>query len=107
MLQFCNIFVKDDFGMTRHQRHEIIKYIRSRLPIFLAQCHQLLQNIQCILSNLTDDEKTELVVYLVPEVYIHGHTALPSVQIKLFILIANDYTIFTDQNFIRISYRCC
>ncbi|KAG4075849.1 hypothetical protein HA402_003675 [Bradysia odoriphaga] len=68
VLQFCNIFVKDDFGMTRHQRHEIIKYIRSRLPIFLAQCHQLLQNIQCILSNLTDDEKTELVVYLVPEI---------------------------------------
>lgn len=73
MLQFCNIFVKDDFGMTRHQRHEIIKYIRSRLPIFLAQSHQLLQNIQCILSNLTDDEKTELVVYLVPEVtFIQG-----------------------------------
>lgn len=77
VLQFCNIFVKDDFGMTRHQRHEIIKYIRSRLPIFLAQCHQLLQNIQCILSNLTDDEKTELVVYLVPEVYTRSHSSLP------------------------------
>lgn len=68
MLQFCNIFVKDAQGMSRYQRHEIIKYVRSRLPIFLAQCHQLMQNILCILSNLTSDEKTELVVYLVPEV---------------------------------------
>lgn len=67
-LQFCNIFVKDSTSMTRNQRHEIIKYVRSRLPIFLAQCHQLMQNILCILSNLTDEEKTELVVYLVPEV---------------------------------------
>lgn len=68
MLQFCNIFVKDSSGMSRYQRHEIIKYVRSRLPIFLAQIHQLLQNILCILSNLCEEEKSELVVYLVPEV---------------------------------------
>lgn len=54
--------------MSRQQRHEIIKYVRSRLPIFLIQTHQLLQNIMCILANLTDDEKSELVVFLVPEV---------------------------------------
>lgn len=68
VLQFCNIFVKDSISMSRYQRHEIIKYVRSRLPIFLAQCHQLMQNILSILSNLTDEEKTELVVYLVPEI---------------------------------------
>lgn len=68
MLQFCNIFVKDSHQMLRQQRHEIIKYVRSRLPIFLIQTHQLLQNIMCILANLTDDEKSELVVFLVPEV---------------------------------------
>lgn len=67
VLQFCNIFVKDS-RMSRQQRHEIIKYVRSRLPIFLAQAHQLLQNAMYILSNLTDDEKSELVVFLVPEV---------------------------------------
>lgn len=54
--------------MSRQQRHEIIKYVRSRLPIFLVQTHQLLQNIMYILANLTDDEKTKLVVFLVPEV---------------------------------------
>lgn len=59
--------------MSRQQRHEIIKYVRSRLPIFLIQTHQFLQNIMCILANLTDDEKTELVVFLVPEVsYVGG-----------------------------------
>lgn len=87
--------------MTRHQRHEIIKYVRSRLPIFLAQCHQLLQNIQCILSNLTEDEKTELVVYLVPEVCATIVATTTSVDSFSFGII------FADQNFIRISYRCC
>lgn len=54
--------------MTRSQRHELIKYVKSRLPIFLAQIHQFLQNAMSILSSLTEDEKTELVVYLVPEI---------------------------------------
>lgn len=54
--------------MSRYQRHEIIKYVKSRLPIFLAQIQQFLQNVLSILSNLTEEEKAELVVYLVPEI---------------------------------------
>lgn len=78
--------MKDAKGMSRYQRHEIIKYVRSRLPIFLAQCHQLMQNILCILSNLTTDEKMELVVYLVPEVR-SGDFAINAFSLNLFLFL--------------------
>lgn len=68
LLQFCNIFVKDASHLSRYQRHEIIKYGRTRLPIFMSQFHQLLQNILGVLSSLTVDEKADLVIYLVPEI---------------------------------------
>lgn len=66
ILDFCNIFVASH--LSRLQRHEIIKYTRSRVPIFLKQCHQILVNIFEILSGLTAVEKAELAVYLVPQI---------------------------------------
>lgn len=36
----------------------------------MSQIHQLLQNIYGVISNLTVDEKTDLAVYLVPEIEI-------------------------------------
>ncbi|XP_039443755.1 uncharacterized protein LOC120423873 [Culex pipiens pallens] len=68
LLQFCNIFTKDATTFTRHQRHEIIKYVRSRMPVFLSQMHQLLQNVNVVLCSLTTDERNDLVSYLVPEI---------------------------------------
>lgn len=68
LLQFCNIFVKDASNLTRYQRYEIIKYIRTRLPIFMQQFHQLLQNILAVFLSLTIEEKSELIHYLVPEI---------------------------------------
>nr|XP_029717691.1 uncharacterized protein LOC115260678 [Aedes albopictus] len=68
LIQFCNIFTKDATTFTRFQRHEIIKYVRSRTPVFLSQVHQLLQNINVVLCSLTNEEKNDLVSYLVPEI---------------------------------------
>lgn len=68
ILDFCNIFVRDAKHLTRFQRHEIIKYTRSRVPIFLKQWHQILENMFSILSSLSAEEKTELSVYLVPQI---------------------------------------
>lgn len=68
VLQLCNIFVKDGAGMSRFQRHEVIKYVKSQLPTFIDQAHQFLQNVLTVLTNLTEEEKTELIVYLVPEI---------------------------------------
>ncbi|XP_053699216.1 uncharacterized protein LOC128746197 [Sabethes cyaneus] len=68
LLQFCNIFTNDATTFTRYQRHEIIKYVRSRLPIFLSQVHQLLQNCNIVLCSLSSEDKNDLVSYLVPEI---------------------------------------
>ncbi|XP_052872917.1 uncharacterized protein LOC128278266 [Anopheles cruzii] len=68
LLQFCNIFTKDATSFTRYQRHEIIKYVRTRMPVYLSQVHQLLQNVNLVLGSLTPDDRNDLVSYLVPEI---------------------------------------
>lgn len=66
-LQLSQIFSKDTF-LNRFQRNEIIKFIKSRVPIFVSQLHQLLQNVLVIMKSLQQEEKDDLVIYLVPEV---------------------------------------
>lgn len=72
MLQFCNIFIRDASDITRYQKNEIIKYVRTRIPIFMSQIHQLLRNILNVFTSLTAEEKAELVNYLVPEVSLQN-----------------------------------
>ena len=69
-LQLSQIFSKDTTILNRYQRNEIIKFIKTRFPIFISQIHQLIQNILMIFKSLQKDEKEELVIYLVPEVNI-------------------------------------
>ncbi|CAO1382807.1 unnamed protein product [Diamesa tonsa] len=68
-LQLSQIFSKDTF-LNRFQRNEIIKFIKTRIPIFISQTHQLLQNILVILKSLQPDEKNDLINYLVPEIIL-------------------------------------
>lgn len=68
ILQFCNIFIKDAADIARYKKNEIIKYVRTRIPIFMSQLHQLLRNILNVFLSLTPEEKDELANYLVPEV---------------------------------------
>ncbi|XP_001354378.1 uncharacterized protein [Drosophila pseudoobscura] len=68
VLQFCNIFITDATHMTRYQKNEIVKYIRTRIPIFMSQIQQLLRNVLGVFVGLTVEEKAELVNYLVPEI---------------------------------------
>ncbi|XP_017042045.1 uncharacterized protein LOC108088638 [Drosophila ficusphila] len=68
VLQFCNIFITDATHMTRYQKNEIVKYIRTRIPIFMSQVQQLLRNVLGVFVGLSVDEKADLVNYLVPEI---------------------------------------
>lgn len=71
LLQFCFVYVRDTSDFSRLQRNEIIKFIRSRLPICISQAHKVFQSIHNVLSQMTVEEKTELALYLVPEVSIY------------------------------------
>lgn len=66
-LQLSQIFSKDNF-LNRFQRNEIIKFIKSRAPIMISQLHQMLHNVMVIIKSLQQDEREDLVIYLVPEV---------------------------------------
>ncbi|EDW82821.2 uncharacterized protein Dwil_GK10199 [Drosophila willistoni] len=68
VLQFCNIFIKDASHMARYQKNEIVKYVRTRIPIFMSQMQQLLRNVLGVFVGLSVDEKADLVNYLVPEI---------------------------------------
>lgn len=68
MLQFCNIFIKDATHLARVQKNEIVKYVRTRIPVFMTQTQQLLHNVLSVFVGLNNDEKAELVNYLVPKV---------------------------------------
>lgn len=68
-LQLSQIFSKDTF-LNRFQRNEIIKFVKSRIPIVITQLHQILQNVLIIIKSLHPEEKEELVIHLVPEVWL-------------------------------------
>jgi hypothetical protein len=66
-LQLSQIFSKDTL-LSRFQRNEIIKFVKSRIPIVISQLHQICQNVLIIIKSLHPEEKEELINYLVPEV---------------------------------------
>mgnify|MGYP002803813879 FL=1 len=65
---FCEIFTKYKNEMTRDERHEIIKSLKSRLLAVddkLRQCADIfLESLSC----LTQDEQTDLARFLVPKI---------------------------------------
>lgn len=62
--------MKEASNISRQQRHEIIKFARSRMPILASQIHQLLKNIYDVLSRLSPEKKSELATFLVPHIEI-------------------------------------
>lgn len=68
VLQFAHIFVRDQPQLTRPQRHEIIRYVRARLPAFVQLARRLLLAVRALLAGLSAAEREALVEFLVPEV---------------------------------------
>lgn len=91
-LQLSQIFSKDTTILNRHQRNEIIKFIKTRFPIFISQIQQLMQNILIIFKSLQKDEKEELVIYLVPEVCSCTYFKYCNLHIFFQIIFALDVT---------------
>ncbi|XP_054724628.1 uncharacterized protein LOC129234620 [Uloborus diversus] len=68
MLILCDLFSKRKNELSRDERHEIIKYCKSRLPIFMNQLYRLLDVIKISFSNLSAIERMEIASYFVPEI---------------------------------------
>eukprot|EP00058_Branchiostoma_floridae_P010098 XP_002595586.1 hypothetical protein BRAFLDRAFT_117505 [Branchiostoma floridae] len=68
VLLMCDIFNKRKWELSRQERHDIIKYAHSRLPIFLEQLQKLLRVVRNQLGCLTTRNLQDIAVYLVPEI---------------------------------------
>lgn len=71
LLLLCDLFTKRKNELTREERHEIIRYAKSRIPIFLTQLQKFLQALKNTFGSMTVSQRSEVAAFLVPEVYPH------------------------------------
>nr|XP_006812477.1 PREDICTED: uncharacterized protein LOC100370394 [Saccoglossus kowalevskii] len=68
-LTLCDLFSRRKGEFSREERHEIIKYARTRLPVFLSQLSRLLEVCrQQFSQHLTPSQRQEIAIYLIPEI---------------------------------------
>ncbi|XP_067013462.1 uncharacterized protein [Anabrus simplex] len=68
LLLLCDLFTKRKAELSREERHEIIKYAKSRLPVFMNQLHRFLQGVKSTFSSMSPSQRQEVATYLVPEI---------------------------------------
>jgi hypothetical protein len=68
LLLLCDLFTKRKAELSREEHHEIIRYAKSRLPVFMSQLHRFLQGVKSTFSSMSPGQRQEVATYLVPEV---------------------------------------
>ncbi|KAJ8037564.1 ARM REPEAT PROTEIN INTERACTING WITH ABF2 [Holothuria leucospilota] len=69
----CDLFSRRKHDLSRQERHEIIKYAKSRIPIFLQQLKTFLEAFyeklrDIFTDKVTSEHRHEVAAYLVPEI---------------------------------------
>ncbi|KAH9519989.1 hypothetical protein Btru_071420 [Bulinus truncatus] len=67
LIIMCDLFSKRKNELSREERYEIMKYVKSRIPIFMKQLLTLLTTIKVHLQALSQNQRTDIANYLVPE----------------------------------------
>ncbi|CAG5118911.1 unnamed protein product [Candidula unifasciata] len=70
LVLICDMFSKRKYELSREERYEIMKYVKSRIPVFLRQLLTLLTTIKAHLQALTQPQRADIAAYLVPEMEI-------------------------------------
>lgn len=70
LLLLCDLFTKRKNELTREERHEIILYAKSRMPVFMSQIARFLHALKSTFSSMTSYQRQEVATYLVPEIEI-------------------------------------
>jgi hypothetical protein len=68
LVLLCELFSKRKSELSREERHEVVRYAKSRLPVFLSQLCRLLHGVKATFSAMSSSQRHELATYLVPEV---------------------------------------
>lgn len=64
----CELYTKRKSELSREECHEIIRYAKSRLPIFLSQLCRTLHGLKAIFNSMGVAQRNDLSSHLVPEV---------------------------------------
>ena len=54
--------------MSKNERREVLEYVQGRIVVFIDHSRELLQLLIAKWESLTDDQKTEIAIYIIPEV---------------------------------------
>lgn len=63
----CDLFSKRKYELSKEERHDIMKYVKSRIPVFLNQMMTLMTTVMTHLQSLTLSQRVDIAGYLVPE----------------------------------------
>nr|CAD7448517.1 unnamed protein product [Timema bartmani] len=67
LLELCDLYCKHKPELSRKERHEIVHYAKSRLPIFMSQLHRFLQAVKVTFSAMSPSQRQDMAAYLVLE----------------------------------------
>lgn len=77
-----HLYTLNKKGMSKREKREILEYIQARLIVFIDGGRELLQLSISKWETLTDDQQTEISLYLIPNVqYIYIHTLYSTVHV--------------------------
>jgi hypothetical protein len=68
LVMLCELFTKRKSELSKEESHEIVRYAKSRLPVFLNQLCRTLHGLKAIFNSMSTSQRNELATYLVPEV---------------------------------------
>ncbi|XP_046685129.1 uncharacterized protein LOC124370870 [Homalodisca vitripennis] len=103
LVVLCDLFSKRKGELTREQRHEIIRYAKSRLPVFMNQLHRFLVGLKTTLSSMSSAQRQEIATYLVPEIETVLET-LSSLGMKIKVALESILSTFNETT---TSHRHC
>lgn len=68
LLILCDLFARRKNELSRVERREIVKYAKSRLPIFMHQLHKFLEVTRQTFSDMPALQRQDIALYLVPQI---------------------------------------
>lgn len=67
MMLLCELYNKKKDEISLEGGHEIIRYGKSRIPVFMSLIQRFFQGVKSTFSSSLTSQKQELACYLVPE----------------------------------------
>ncbi|RMX49172.1 hypothetical protein pdam_00021260 [Pocillopora damicornis] len=106
MLKFvllCDIFTKHKSDLSREERQDIIQHCWKRLPCFVELVEKFLTVFQGALSGLSESEREDMALHLIPEVCefeitINNILSLMSTYFRCF---RGDFTSLSEEQKLR------